>query len=297
MPIHLQPRDLAAMSEVGDFGTMSSDQIFHRHYTNEETEVKRVYFNRRMRTLVKAGWLDRQDVVLSGNKGVQKQPSVFRLTPDGASEVLRHTGYEPPRVARSEAPSALTLMHRVGITTTLIAFKDATAKENIAPARWLLESDKEPGAKVGQTRDKQYVLYESYSQGRDRYTCRPDASVAVKLPNKHTLLAYIEYDRSTEGKDQIQRTKLNGYSLMFGSKTYLQHWPNTEKPAPRIMFICKSKQRIENLQTWLASSTLDREYNFTLHEHLSENLFSAPIWWKLRDDVNGPARSIFPKKG
>jgi hypothetical protein len=83
---------------------------------------------------------------------------------------------------------------------------------------------------------------------------------------------------------------------MLGSQAFLRHWPDAIQPAPRIFFVCKSKARIRNLQDWLSSSKLEKEYNFTLHEYLNADIISAPVWWKLRDDVDGPGRAIFPKK-
>jgi hypothetical protein len=294
MPLHLQPRDLEALIELGDVGLMSSDQLFPRHYCPPGEEVTRVYFNRRMRAFAQAKLVDKTSVVLSGNKGVQKQPAVYRLTPTGADEVEKLTGIDPPRVARSDAPSAQTLLHRTGVTETLLAFKDAAKKEALPPARWLLEGDREPTATKGQTRDKQFILVEAYQIGRDKFTCRPDACVAIERdkPRKHTLLGYIEYDRSTEGQDQILRTKTRGYEEMLKAKTFKQHWPNVVEPVARILFVCKSKERIRNLQEWLSVSPISDMYRFTLHEFLNENLLRAPVWWRVGQDLGRPGTAI-----
>jgi hypothetical protein len=293
MPIQLQPRDVSFLSELGAVGLMTSEQIFQRHYSPLDRIVTKVTCNRRLRDMANEGFLARKDLVLSANKGIKKENSVFQLTSEGVEEVYQRTGVEivNARVHR-KFPSDQTVRHRVGVSTTLLAFKDAAKKENLSTPEWLLEWDMEPTAKPNQPLDKQLIIYESFVIGRDRFSCRPDASVAIELPSKHTLLGYIEYDRSTETLGQIQRTKLNGYSLMLGSKSYLQHWPNKPKPVARVLFVCKSRDRIRNLQDCLSSTELKKEYSFTLHEYLNENVLSAPVWWKLDDDVEKPGISI-----
>lgn len=294
MPLHLQPRDLQALLELGDVGLMSSDQLFPRHYCPPGESVTRVYFHRRMRALAAANLIDKTTVVLSGNRGVQKQPAVYRLTTGGADELEKLTGIEAERVARSEAPSAQTLLHRVGVTETLLAFKDAAVKEGLPPARWLLEGDREPNSQKGQPRHEQFILMEAYQIGRDRFTCRPDACVALERsdPKRHTLLGYIEYDRSTEGQDQILRTKTRGYEEMLKARAFERHWPGVIEPVARILFVCRSKERIRNLHDWLGRSPIARMYRFTLHEHLNENLLRDPIWWGIGQDLSQPGTSI-----
>ena len=286
--IQLSDRDERALCEVGELGLASTDMIHRRHYEPGESGLK--YCQRRLRAFGETGWLESLSFTLQenndGKRRPRKLPSVHRLTLDGAKMIEARTGRQPKRPARSDPPSPQNVLHRLGVVRTRLAISDAFATAQLLEPAWIMERDQYPDALPDAPFHKRFILYEAYGHGAERITCRPDASVWLRLPGDPpwNLILYLEYDRSTEKHSQILVSKVPGYATLLHPKNrfYRQHWPEIGalgRDFSRVAFVCQSEERINNLSKSMQGSPGAENIRFITDAELDDpELLTAPLW-------------------
>jgi len=297
--IEFTDRDIAALAELGEVGLMDTPMLYLRHYARKEdgTTAGDKYCQRRLAAFGDAGILESRSFTVTehrdgasrGKRNPRKLPTIHRLTIAGADLVKERTGIVPKRPGRSEMPEAATVLHRLGVVRTRIAFDDAYGQMNLPKPAWIMEQDQNPDAKPEDRRDQKTILYESFGKG---IRCYPDASALLHIPGDppgHVAL-YLEYDRSTEGQKQIL-DKLAGYDTLLHPSNYVyrRHWPGVDIAFVRVIFVCRSSQRIDNLIEWTRPRFAAGYFRFALEADLDPTkLLTEPIWI----DIGGQLRSI-----
>jgi len=288
MSVHVQLYEAHALAEVSEVELMATDDLLKRHY-NSRTVGGKKYMQRRVRAFRREKLIEVLRVTLNTPNGPRKLPNVIRLFPKGADVVEDLLGYRPPRIVRSEPPTLVTLHHRVGVTRFLLRVKDACQHERLPTPTWILEQDMAPGAKRTNPLDQQFVLYERFVLKDGRHlTCRPDAAAAIQLPGTPTptLLAYLEYDRSTDKKEQIERKVLPYRLLLDGERRpYKKHWPNVENEFARVLFVAKSRDRIDNVCDWIRGIPGAKLFRFAVERELDREMLRKRIWRTVTGDL------------
>lgn len=268
--IRYQERCVELLTELGEVGIQDETLIRERHFPNDNSGRA---CPKKMTQYINVGLVEVLEI-----RGLK----VYRLTQFGAEEVERLTGRPPKRVGRGDPPKEKTLLHRLGVIRVRLAFDDACKHAGFDAPDWIMEYDPAPGAKTGESLDKRFKLCESFSSGsQKRHTCWADLAGQVRFPSDPPweLLAYYEYDRSTMTSTEISE-KLPGYERLIGRKVYERHWPSAGRHIVRVLFICKSEQRIANLIEIVRSSPVAACFRFATEESLQpvESLFTRSIW-------------------
>lgn len=280
--IRYQERDKQLLSELGELGLLDTDTIRERHFPSDKS---RRACPKKLAQYESLGLVRSAAIQLKG-----KDSKVWILTPRGAGEVARLTGHEPTRPGRSDPPKPSKLLHRLGVVRTRVALDDAFAAAGLPTPTWLMEQDTYPGANVSDPAPRRFLLYESFGRDSTLVTCNPDAACSAQLPRGWQLVAYFEYDRSTETTARVA-AKLPGYATLLAQRTYRQHWPDVaDRHIVRILFICQSPQRVANLRQAFDQSPIQRYIRFAVERDLGEpgELLTRPIWY----DHEGERRSI-----
>ena len=287
--IVLTDRDFAALAELGELGLMDTDLLFDRHYSvkADGTPVKdSKSCRRRLGDIELHGWVESksptviESVTPDGPRVPRKKPSIFRLTVAGADMVEQRLGVRPPRPGRSEMPGLETALHRLGVVKTRLVFDDAHRQEGRPVPTWIMEYDTYPDWKPKAKKHEQFILAETFRADGKSISCRPDASVLLQLPGDPPaqVALYLEYDRSTEGEDQITR-KLAWYATLFHNRGPCRHWPDAVACFPRVAFLCPSLQRIENIARWGRNHPGMAYCRFAVHKDCTPNsVLRQPIW-------------------
>lgn len=303
--IQFQPRDLAALTELGEVGLMTSDMLFDRHYPPATTDAKRVdssrrYFRRRFQQFAKQNIVEAIALTFHSFQGPRRHPNMYRLTLDGGEILESHTGTPPARPARSKTPSPITLMHRIGVVRTRLAFDDAHSRFGLPPCRWIMEQDTYPNFRSNDTHDRQFILTEYFGNTRFKMVCKPDAATLMTLPGDRPwkIAAYLEYDRATTDQADILR-KVPGYLGLTNqdAKPYRSHWPEIDTTVDppldivRVLFVCPSPDRRQKLASWIAGRPAQGYYRFAVEDDIQpDKILTEPIWM----DVRGDFRAILP---
>jgi hypothetical protein len=280
--------------ELGEVGMMSGSMLLNRHYrgfANLESAARS--FRRRMQRFLtnKLASVERVPTAKAvGNGGLL----VYRLTMAGADLLAELTGTKPRRAGSSPTLNPVTVPHRLGIVTTRLAFDDAHRRLGLSAPEWLFEYDLSPAASPTAGNDDKFVLYESFRAGEKRHVCWPDAAARIRLTGKQTyeLLAYFEYDRSTEGSRQIA-AKSEPYRLLVSERRYERHWqPPLSTPLVRVLFIARSEERIKHLIAALRETRGADLFRFATYADLvPETLLGDAVW----QTVDGKRLSILKK--
>lgn len=288
-------RDLAFLTELGEVGLMSAQMIVGRHFgaCSDKTSAERS-FRRRMKMLVESGYVRTERVPLAGQKS--GLVTVYRLTGAGGDLLAELTGRRPPRVGGSQELNPVTIPHRLGIVSTRLAFDDAHRGLGLSCPEWLFEYDLSPQADPTAGNDKKFVLYESFREEGRRVVCWPDAAARIRPPDAsdHELLAYFEYDRSTETTKQFA-AKVAGYRLLVATERYRQHWSHVRsRHAVRVLVVVRSVERLRSLIAAVSRIGGAELFRFASYEDLRlERLLTEPIW----HTADGRILSIFRSHG
>ena len=292
--IHFSAKDIGALVEVGEVGLMTTDMFLGRHYAPKDSEAKEPekYCQRRLREFKTDGIIESTKFSIDTEAGPRKLPSVHRLTVAGADKVEELTGKRPPRPARSDPPSPTTLLHRVGVVSVRLAISDACSLAGLPEPVWIMEQDRYPDAKPADPAHRQFILREAFGHGPQRVVCNPDLAFLLELPGTPPwhLCGYVEYDRSTAGKDQI-RAKLPGLATLVHPARgfYRRHWGAIDRDFARILFVCRSTERIENISAWIRTMPGAEHVRLTRESDLDpQHLLTHPIW----STVRGEKKSI-----
>ncbi len=165
---------------------------------------------------------------------------------------------------------------------------------------WLFEYDLAASASPTAGNDEKFILYESFRAGGKRHVCWPDAAVRIRLGEKqnYELLAYIEYDRSTEGQRQIA-AKGEPYQLLVDERRYERHWRlPMSNPLVRVLFIARSEGRIRHLTEALRETRAANLFRFTTYADLvPETLLTEAVWRTIGGQFLCVLRQGAPGKG
>jgi hypothetical protein len=282
--IHFSAKDVGALVEVGEMGLMTTDMILTRHHAPKDPKGKEPhkYCQRRLRELKTAGIIESHKYSIDTDAGPRKLPSVHRLTIAGADKVEELTGKRPRRPARSDPPSPATVLHRVGVVRVRLAISDACSLAGLAEPAWIMEQDRYPDAKPTDPAHKQFILREVFGHCPQRIVCSPDLAFLMELPGEPAwrLCGYLEYDRSTEGKDQIQAKAAGLATLIHPTRRlYRQHWGAIDCDFARVLFVCRSAERIENLSAWLRTMPGAEYVRLATEGDIApQQILTQPVW-------------------
>ncbi len=274
-------RDVALLAELGELGLLSAPMVLARHFTgfaNEESAQRS--FRRRMKRLIAHGLIDRSRVPLK-RVAASGLLAVYRLTAAGAELVAELTGSVPRRAGSAQPLNPVTIPHRLGIVTTRLAFDDAHRQLGLSAPEWLFEYDLHSEVTATATNDEKLVLYESFTVEGKRLVCWPDAAARIRLGSEpaHELLAYVEYDRSTESSRQIA-AKSEPYWRLVRERRYLGHWPGPPgQHVVRVLFIVRSEERLQHVAAALRGTPGAELFRLATYADLQpETLLTAAIW-------------------
>lgn len=284
-------RDLAFLAELGEVGLMTAAMIVTRYFgaCSDKSNGERS-FRRRMKLFIELGYVRAERVPFAGNKA--GLVTIYRLTTDGAKSIAALTGRQPSRAGASRDLNPVTVPHRLGVVATRLAFDDAHRALGLSCPEWLFEYDLalQPGPAAGN--EKKFVLYESFCGERKRVACWPDAAARIRPPDasEHELLAYFEYDRSTETTGQFA-AKVAGYRLLVSEQRYRRHWPQLmPRHTLRVLTVVRSEQRLRNLMEAIAQIDGAELFRFAVaNALLSTASLTQPIWQR----VDGQKLAIF----
>jgi len=277
----LTPRDTELLTELGEVGMMTARMLVERHYPGfANPESAQRAFRRRAQRFVanKLVSVERVPTAAAAGNGVLR---VYRLTREGGDLLAELTGHRPRRAGSSPPLHPVTVPHRLGIVATRLAFDDAHRLLGLPIPEWLFEYDLAPSASPTAGNDDKFILYESFRSGGKRHVCWPDAAARIRLDGKtpHDLLAYLEYDRSTEGRRQIA-AKSEPYQLLVNERRYERHWSAPlNNPLVRIMFVARSEQRVQHVITAIQDTPGAQLFRFATYDDLQpERILTEPIW-------------------
>jgi hypothetical protein len=262
--IRYQDRDKAILSDLAEYGVLDTETIRQRHFPDATTPQACA---KKLRQYKELGLVQAIDVTLDGKKS-----SVYWLTALGHEELV---GLGGPAVPPLTNVSSKTIHHRLGVAKTRITFDDGFRSAKLTKPAWLVEPDPK-------------LRYSSHVAGQAMADCNPDASCCANLPGGWQLVAYLEFDRSTETNNRVAE-KLPGYANLLTSSAYrTKHWPNIgDRHVVRVLFVCPSPQRIENLRQTFLQSPVRQHLRFAVASDIlgngglpepSPNLLVRPIW-------------------
>lgn len=293
MALHLMPRDLSLLSEIGELGVLDTATIHARHWA-DDTGIRAC--QSRLKKLDEAGLVRKAELAVSAKATLVKKSSEFggsqstawTLTPHGGDVVELETGHRPTRVQRKELKER-TLLHRLDTVHMRIAVDDACRNAGIQQPVWIMEHDSYEKVKLSDPLENRLLLYERFPiTDTKTVSCRPDASCLLHIPRPKNasqsdpLIVYWEIDRGTNDVAQ-ERAKVAGFDALFKTDTYRRHWPTATKRdhAVRVFYVCPDLARIESIIAGL--KTLDvvkKNYRFAKFEAARDcqRVLEEPVW-------------------
>jgi hypothetical protein len=282
---------VGTLALIGELGLLDTDMIHERFFAG----VSRRRCQQRLQLYQAHGFT--RTVILTvwfGDGDQGRIPAVHCLAERGADAVYSLIGRRPARVLRSE-PKPETFYHRLAVVKSRLAIDDACATAGLSEPAWIMEQDRNPAA-TDLLPFQQRMLYHAFRDGPKTITCQPDAVCLLRIPrtpaqpqtDTTNLLAYWEIDRSTERGSQIL-AKLPGYAAVVEKHDYRRYWPDLQKPAIRVFWVCRTEQRIEAICEKLKKAQAAKLFRFTTNDELTrQTALFAPIW----RDVAGRRREI-----
>lgn len=267
--IRYQPRDVRLLIEMGEVGILS-EPLARRHFPDDRSGKA---CPKKLRQYVQTGLVEELKL---------RDATVYRLTPLGIEEVERLAGQRPKRAGRGDPPKDDTLAHRLGTIGVRLALDDACRLASINPPDWIMEYDPMPGGKATDPLPQRIRLCEELQiEGGELVTCWADAAARVRFPTNPPwdLVAYLEYDRSTMTHVQM-REKFRAWECFFAELAHHRHWPRLDRHIARLLIVCRSFGRIQNLAQTLADSPLACHVRMAVEENVRpETLFTEPTWY------------------
>lgn len=275
--IHLQPRDLTLLTELGEVSLLDTDTIHRRHFA-QDTSMRAC--RRRLRLYSAHGLTQALHIGIVRTDRPGRIPTVHRLTPEGAELVETETGVRPPRPARSDPPKPNTILHRLGVAKSQLALNDACKLHGLSKPDWILEYDTRPNLPINAKLTERYILCREFlfANGSVR-RCWPDAACLLTVPHqaKQWRLAILwEYDRSTEGRVQLLE-KVPGYESLLAATAWRHIFADAD--AVRIFFVVPSQQRLRVVAETFRNTALAGHLRIAVTADLSpDRALAAPIW-------------------
>lgn len=260
----LTPRDFLLLNDLGTVTVLSFEAIRRRYFPDDTTGKS---CQRRLRILEKPDFIAPVAITACFGPDTNRH-RVYRLTPRGADLVAQQHG-QAVRVLHTD-PKPETLLHRVLVARTALAFNDASRAASLTAPLWLLENDRWPNAPRNVTEPRQYRLAFDYLgvqtvPGRpiERYAApvyddpavrlvkaRPDLACLLMLPgNDRPICLLMEVDNGTETHRQLL-AKLPGYHAVLTRNGFVSPWQDLCDATPhagRVLFIFESEERLQNV--------------------------------------------------
>ena len=291
--LHLQPRDIDVLAEIGEMSLLDTETIHQRFFPNasrRRVQQRVQLYNQQGLTRIVAlsVWFS------NGDRG--RVPAIHCLTDRGADAVEAAGEARPRRVLHGE-PKPETFHHRLAVIKARLAMDDACEAARWLKPVWIMEHDRCPTAVAP---DKpllhQRWLYHAFSVDNKTITCLPDAVSLLRIPrdprrpttNTSDLVAYWEIDCSTERRTQIVN-RLPGYAALVEHQGYRRYWPQLHGPSVRVFWVCRSSERVTALCERVKDAPVAKVFRFTTADELTaEAALLRPIW----RDVGGTRREI-----
>jgi hypothetical protein len=280
--LYLQPRDLALLAELGEFGLLPTDVIHARHFPDDKTGVA---VRRRLRLLANHQLIQTVAIAVARVGKPGRLPAFHRLTTTG-DDVLHHeTGLRSQRPGRSEIPKPHTILHRSGMAQVALAFTDACRLNGLTLPAWHFEFDCVPGVSRTAPLSQRFLLRHDFVGGSGKtLTCWPDALCRFELTDAQRtweLAIAWEYDRSTETHRQIQQ-KLDAYMPWLQRQAYRHAFPSALHA--RVLVIVQSEGRRQNLIQ-------------SFRRHPTASIVRLTVWSSLQAPPPLTAPSWYPLDG
>jgi hypothetical protein len=275
--IHLQPRDIAWLSELNEAALLDTETIHARHFP-EDASMRAC--RRRLRLFRAQDLIQTIHINVVRTDRVGRMPAIHRLTQEGADLLEAETGVRPLRTARSDPPKPNTLLHRLGMAKVLLAMNDACKLHGLPKPEWILEYDSRPNFPPNAKLSERYILCREFPlpSGAVR-RCWPDAACLLTIPHqgKNWRLAILwEYDRSTEGRSQLLE-KVPGYESLLASAAWRQLFADMH--GVRIFFVVPSRQRLAIVADALRDTSIEQHVRIGIATELqTTDLLISPIW-------------------
>ena len=285
MSVHLQPRDLILLEELGEYGVLDTATLNVRHWPAAETPRA---CQQRLRVLADAGLIRKTNLVVAVGRGINRGggslPAVYSLSPRGADYVEHETGRKPRRIAHDDLAPA-TILHRLETVQARLAIDDACRKCDLPQPTWILEQDSYPKATPSDPLDRRQILYERFTLDDGSETsCRPDASSLLHIPKPSrpdvwdALVVYWEIDRGSSSS-QREKDKILGYEALNQSHRYAEHWPAASEATVRVFYVCPSMDRIKSVSQHVRGRPAAALYRFALRSDLvPTHVLTGPVW-------------------
>jgi len=284
-------RDIEILIAVGECGLLDTQDIWEQWWPGCLLRPCQM----RLRVLCTEGLLQKTPLVAAhAEKHGGRLPTIYTLTESGADLVEVHTGVRPPRVLNCSS-QPMTFFHRLETVKFRRSVDAGYERLGLPSPAWIMEQDTLPSDDATAPLSNRFILYERFELPTGRVSYRADASVHLCVPTTHggftNLLAYIELDRSTMSLRQMAR-KWIGMNAFFQNAAYSRHWPTVETPAVRVLFVCPSQKRIENLRRSVKGEWVADRIRFAVRDAAldPQQVVTAPIWHRVDDDQ--PPRPI-----
>ena len=286
MSVHLQPRDLLLLEEIGEYGLLDTATIHARHWSGAKDPRA---CQQRLSKLVDGGLIrqTRLTVVVDVGRGGGSLPAAYMLTPRGADFIERETGRRPARVAGNDL-AATTILHRLETVHARVALDDACAAAGLPRPAWILEQDSYANVTPADPLEKRQVLYERITlENGGQVSCRPDASSLLQIPKParpnafDSLVIYWEIDRNAGHKSSSKREaeKIDGYEALIESGGHVEHWPKAAAAAVRVFYVCPNKERIQSIAQHVRGRPAAKFYRFAVKsDAVAPGILTSPVW-------------------
>lgn len=278
--LHLQPRDLSLLAQLGEFGLLPTDVLHARHFPDDKTGMAA---RRRLRLLADHGLIQTVAIAVARTGTPGRLPAFHRLTCTGADMLLHETGIQSQRPARSEIPKPHTILHRAGMARVALAFTDACRLNGLTLPTWHFEFDCVSGVSRTAPLSQRFLLRHDFAaSGGTPLTCWPDALCRFVLTHQSRswqLAIAWEYDRSTETHRQIKE-KLDAYVPWLRNRAHRRAVP--EAADARVFFVVPSVERLTNLVSSFRTHPCAPAVRLAVAgELVHETVLSATMWQPL----------------
>ncbi len=279
MQIRLQERDIAILQLLGRYQVVDSKDLEQRCFQTGARVARR-----RLAKLVLAGFVKRFSVgeYFYANG---RQPYVYGLTDRGAESLVVDCDIPNPRIVGDV--SAQFVAHTLQVSRFLMRLDESADAAGFRKVDWRLEYDATDAYKADPNPrtayQNRYILHETFDPPKNKpnakpFSYRPDAAFFLTYRG-HTLLGYLEVDRSTEPLRVFGR-KMPAFSRMVGEERFRGHWPslNGQPVTVRCYVTTKSRRRLRSIAEYVMARGCASPIRLASANDLDRNLLLDPIW-------------------
>lgn len=266
-------------ADLGRYGLLDGRNIADRYFDGGDRVPRR-----RLAALHREGYLARHSVgeYFYANG---RQPFVYALTERGAECAMEHCNVKHPRTLSEVSPGYVA--HTLSVSQFLLRLDESAESAGVETPKWLHEYDlteafrNDPNPRT--PFQQRYLLHETFThpvsdKKRKAFSYRADAAFQLNFQG-HTLLGYIEVDRSTEPLRKFAH-KLPGLVRLISEQRFRNHWNNLTgiTPTIRCYVLTRSKRRIRSISNYVTTMEGQGYLRFTTEGDLHRNLLVDSIW-------------------